>query len=131
MYVKEDINTDRIVELQDRLCKSGIRYITTEDLVYVLELTEDYVNEQIERSLEVLKNTNNNFSRYITKSKNNYRLMPIGTHMLYLAATQLYDGTSKFEKFVNVLLLLIQVQMFVDEFVISMFYKEDIYNFEN
>lgn len=131
MYVKEDINTDRIVELQDRLCKSGIRYITTEDLVYVLELTEDYVNEQIERSLEVLKNTNNNFSRYITKSKNNYHLMPIGTHMLYLAATQLYDETSKFEKFVNVLLLLIQVQMFVDEFVISMFYKEDIYNFEN
>lgn len=131
MYVKEDINTDRIIELQDRLCKAGIRYITTEDLVYVLELPEDYVNEQIDKSLEVLKNTNNNFSRYITKSKNNYKLMPIGTHMLYLAATQLDDGTSKFEKFVNVILLLIQVQMFVDEFVISMFYKEDIYNFAN
>ena len=131
MYVKEDINTDRIIELQDRLCKAGIRYITTEDLVYVLELPEGYVNEQIDKSLEVLKNTNNNFSRYITKSKNNYKLMPIGTHMLYLAATQLDDGTSKFEKFVNVILLLIQVQMFVDEFVISMFYKEDIYNFAN
>lgn len=131
MYVKEDINSDKIIELQDRLCKSGIRYITTEDLVYVLELPEDYVNEQIDKSLEVLKNTNNNYSRYITKSKNNYKLMPIGTHMLYLAATQLDDGTTKFEKFVNVLLLLIQVQMFVDEFVISMFYKEDIYNFAN
>lgn len=129
MYVKEDINTDRIIELQDRLCKSGIRYIITEDLVYVSELPEDYVNEQIDKSLKVLKNTNNDFSRYITKSKNNYRLMPIGTHMLYLAATQLDDGTSKFEKFVNVLLLLIQVQMFVDEFVITAFYKEDIYNF--
>lgn len=131
MHKKEDINADRIIELQDRLCKSGIRYITTEDLVYVLELPEDYVNEQIDKSLRVLDSTNNNYSRYISKSKNNYKLMPIGTHMLYLAATQLDDGTPEFEKFVNVILLLIQIQMFVDEFIITSLYKQDIYNFVN
>lgn len=131
MRKKEDINTDRIIELQDRLCKFGIRYIITEDLVYVSELPESYINEQIDKSLRVLDSTNNNYSRYISKSKNNYKLMPIGTHMLYLAATQLDDGTSEFEKFVNVLLLLIQIQMFVDEFIITTLHKEDIYNFAN
>lgn len=131
MYKKEDINTDRLIELQDKLCKSGIRYIITEDLVYVSELQEGYINEQIDKTLRVLENTNNNYSRYISKSKNNYKLMPIGTHMLYLAATQLDDGTSEFEKFVNVLLLLIQIQMFVDEFIITNLYKEDIFNFVN
>lgn len=131
MHKKEDINADRIIELQDKLCKSGIRYIITEDLAYASELPESYINEQIDKSLRVLENTNNNYSRYISKSKNNYKLMPIGTHMLYLAATQLYDGTPEFEKFVNVVLLLIQIQMFVDEFIITSLYKQDIYNFVN
>lgn len=35
IFLKNDINADRIIELQDRLCKSNKRDITTEDLVYI------------------------------------------------------------------------------------------------
>ena len=131
MSEKNNINTDKLLEVHDRLHKTAMRFITTEDISYISELSKDYVNEQIEKSIEVLKNGGNNCAKYIIIFNNKYSLLPTGSFMIYLAATQMDDGTEEFKTFVNALLLLIQIQISVDEFVISMFYKEDIYNFAN
>ena len=129
MSEKNNINTDKLLEVHNRLHKTAMRLITTEDISYISELSNDYVNEQIKRSIKVLKNGGNNCAKYVTIFNNKYSLLPTGSFMIYLAATQMDDGTKEFETFVNVLLLLIQIQISVDDFIIKRLHKEDIYEF--
>lgn len=129
MSEKNNINTDKLLEVHNRLLKTAMRLITTEDISYISELPNDYVNEQIKKSIEVLKNGGNNCAKYIIIFNDEYSLLPTGSFMIYLAATQMDDGTKEFETFVNVLLLLIQTQISVDDFIITNFHKEDIYEF--
>lgn len=129
MSEKNNINTDKLLEVHNRLLKTAMRLITTEDISYISELPNDYVNEQIKKSIEVLKNGGNKCAKYIIIFNDKYSLLPTGSFMIYLAATQMDDGTKEFETFVNVLLLLIQTQISVDDFIITNFHKEDIYEF--
>jgi hypothetical protein len=114
-----NLKEDRIIELQNRLCESNKRDITTEDLAYISKFSKEYINENIEKSIDILKSVGINYSRYITKSEEDYQLFPIGTYMAYLASTQIKDDSIEFETFVNILLLSIQVQMFIDDIIIS------------
>lgn len=129
MSEKNTINKDRLLEVHSRLHKIATRFISTEDISYITDLSKEYVNKQIERSIEVLRNGGNDCAKYITRFNDKYSLLPTGSFMIYLAATQMDDGTEEFETFVNVLLLLIQTQISVDDFIISKLHKEDIYEF--
>lgn len=126
---EKNINTDKLLEVHNRLHKTAMRLITTDDISHISELSNDYINEQIEKSIEVLKNVGNNCAKYITLFNNKYSLLPTGSFMIYLAATQMDDGKEEFETFVNVLLLLIQIQISVDDFIIKRLHKEDIFEF--
>ena len=129
MSEKNLINKDRLLEVHSRLHKIATRLISTEDISYITDLSKEYVNKQIEKSIEVLRNGGNDCAKYITRFNDKYSLLPTGSFMIYLAATQMDDGTEEFETFVNVLLLLIQTQISVDDFIISKLHKEDIYEF--
>lgn len=129
MSEKNNINTDKLLEVNNRLHQTAMRLITTEDISYISGLSSNYINEKIEKSIEVLKNGGNNCDIYLVLFNNKYSLLPTGSFMIYLAATQMDDGTEEFETFVNVLLLLIQIQISVDDFIIKRLHKEDIFEF--
>ena len=131
MSEKNKINSDKLVEVHTRLHTSTTRLINTEDISYLTELPREYVNEQIEKSIEVLKNGGNDCAKYITKFNDKYSLLPLGSFMVYLAGTQMDDGTEDLETFVNVLLLLIHMQMSVDDFIINKLHKEEVFDFDD
>lgn len=129
MSEKNKVITEKILEVHTRLYKSTTRQITTDDISYITGLPNEYINGKIENCVEVLKDESDSYDKYITKSEDNYIILPSGSFMTYMAATQMDDGTEEFKIFMKVLLILLQTQILVDEYIINKLHKEDIYNF--